>query len=65
MEIGEEVCVGINEIEQCMSYEIFLWAILFDCLFYLCVILISYSVIQKIKEKLFKRKNRKGRNPKI
>ena len=63
MVISEEICIGVNDIEQCLSYELFLWAILFECLFYICVILISYSFIQKIKERLFKRKNRKAIKP--
>lgn len=64
MILPEEICLGLNEVEQCLSYELFLWAILFECLFYICVILLSYSFINKIKQKLFKRKNRKVRKPK-
>ena len=64
MKLNEDVCLGVNEIEQCLSYELFLWAILFECLFYICVILISYSFIQKIKDKIFRRKNRKSKKPK-
>ena len=64
MTLPEEICLGINEVEQCLPYELFLWATLFECLFYICVILLSYSFINKIKQKLFKRKNRKVRKPK-
>jgi len=65
MTLGEEICFSVNNIEQCLSFELFLWALLFDCLFYICVILLGYSFINKIKEKLFRRKNRKVKKPKI
>jgi len=55
----EEVCIGINNYEQCMPYTIFIWAIIFDIVFYIAMFMLSYAVINKIKLKWNARKSRK------
>ena len=65
MSFNEDICIGTNEIEKCLSYELLILAILLDCIFYICVFLLGYSTFSKLKEKFYSRKNRKSRKPKF